>query len=162
MTIRENSDLMNKGLRRYINSSDQSLLWWENSDLMNKGLRQPVNAGCGQILTPERILTWWIKDCDSALINADHGRISARENSDLMNKGLRHEVSWMSVYLRPRRENSDLMNKGLRRAIVIYRPVMDFGERILTWWIKDCDLCSQQIHKPASKGLHLREFWLDE
>jgi len=177
---------MNKGLRRLRGSYKYipvSFLW-ENSDLMNKGLRR-VKYTTG----------------------SSHAR--AGENSDLMNKGLRRANVPRPGTSRHPGENSDLMNKGLRRKcapIGNYSPprieriltwwIKDcdtikcfnvnryFGERILTWWIKDCDepdtdvgidpYVSRENSDLMNKGLRphdgsasptdrsWREFWLDE
>ena len=113
----ENSDLMNKGLRHppvFDFSYPGVPVRGENSDLMNKGLRHPCET-CSRYLS----LTG--------------------ENSDLMNKGLRHSLRGGHIYISVSGENSDLMNKGLRhRPCKVYR-ILPTEERILTWWIKDCD-----------------------
>ena len=160
----ENSDLMNKGLRLYYAAIARQQSDWligENSDLMNKGLRLYVQVPLIRqtISSAERILTWWIKDCDCP--SSGHTRIL----------GLR----W---------ENSDLMNKGLRRPQGRVLLLYTFRERILTWWIKDCDLpiryddnsplyheriltwwikdCDSPVTGEVYDNLFTREFWLDE
>jgi len=135
----------------------------ENSDLMNKGLRRRLRLRNRHHLTPyERILTWWIKDCDypdTPRVLWVSNEAQARENSDLMNKGLRQPPNNWGFFLRME------------------------GERILTWWIKDCDARTQPfLNTPyprensdlMNKGLRRphpalpkhpvpkREFWLDE
>ena len=138
----ENSDLMNKGLRHkfknYLKIHNKKGRW-ENSDLMNKGLRQVHPHRSSTCEGHERILTWWIKDCDSWMSVYLRPRLTLpRENSDLMNKGLRQD-SAHSSHLPPARawENSDLMNKGLR-------PVWP-GLKAWDLW-----------------KVTRREFWLDE
>ena len=122
MKLWENSDLMNKGLRLYLERCQTPLTSsGENSDLMNKGLR-PKSSAALLIMT---LLPSW-------------------ENSDLMNKGLR-QLTGNTLWIRhiSSRENSDLMNKGLRQVHPhggCPREDNFVPERILTWWIKDCDL----------------------
>ena len=140
-TTRENSDLMNKGLRhqhlaRYGRGIQESAR--ENSDLMNKGLR--LNFCCQWQLY---LLTW--------------------ENSDLMNKGLRPVVREVLFTSRKGcRENSDLMNKGLRRYLLPLLTTALLWERILTWWIKDCDSYNSQASDATSCDERILTWWIKD
>ena len=139
----ENSDLMNKGLRRDFTLkrtplSDEA---GENSDLMNKGLRRLYTALRIRKTVFERILTWWIKDCDlysKPLIVALQKleRILTWWIKDCDSFKTRRG-GWCGCL--HKWENSDLMNKGLRRSCYGYIYTYSLCERILTWWIKDCD-----------------------
>ena len=135
----------------------------------------------------ERILTWWIKDCDfcSSWLSL-FGRlpVGTRENSDLMNKGLRlKDGVVIEVLLTPNERILTWWIKDCDKSKGYSSIIQFFTERILTWWIKDCDWRKVRVrfdHTPwensdlMNKGLRqgvvvqhppghlLREFWLDE
>jgi len=106
---------------------------------MNKGLRQLGGRILAAIDILERILTWWIKDCDNQEQLQRWACVwKEGENSDLMNKGLRqaaHVRLMGNLFLTW--ENSDLMNKGLRRDFTLKRISLSEAEPMREFWLDE-------------------------